>query len=113
MGTCGCNHSHRPVDYRVWRSPMACLICGQNHAAEAPCPTVIRQPGAGGTAVMGSDVALGLQMPPSMATGPASPVPPGPAPIASPAPQPQGLSPSSGSDHDPLVGSTIGSFRIV
>src|SRR4051794_30562178 len=76
---------------------MSCPICGQNHAADAPCPTIIRQ-AASGTQVMSSAVATGPQMPPPAMQSAAA------TPIGHMPHQPES---------DPLLGTTIGSFRIV
>ncbi|MBK7860283.1 MAG: protein kinase [Archangiaceae bacterium] len=87
--------------------PSPCHICGQFHAAEAPCPTVIRQPSSG-TAVMGSNAA-GIPM---IAPVAASPVPSLPQSVlASPAPGTPGMPELA--EPDPLIGTTIGSFRII
>src|SRR4051794_4773964 len=79
--------------------PSPCPICGQLHAADAPCPTIIRPP-ASGTALMQSAVATGPQMPPPMMSPPAIPA----SAMATPSP---------GEEADPLIGTTIGSFRII
>ncbi|MBL8955515.1 MAG: hypothetical protein JNK82_32370, partial [Myxococcaceae bacterium] len=80
-----------------------CAICGQLHAADAPCPTVIR-PAASGTMAMESAVATGPQVPPPPPELPRSALA-SPPPIQLPVPQVPEL--------DPLIGSTIGSFRII
>ncbi len=94
---------------------MACPICGQEHAADAPCSTIVRP--ASGTRV----AELPLEAAPPVAAAPAANGTPGPhasaaeaAPFAVtgvPGPPPPMGPPNDAAD--PMLGQTVGSFKIV
>jgi eukaryotic-like serine/threonine-protein kinase len=93
-----------------------CGICNTDHATNDPCP-VVRPGGVGtethvvapGRSALAAAVSIGVSPPPAKQATPAPDAAPTVQLYATPAAPPPPIDP----EHDPMIGTTIGSFKVV